>query len=384
PASTIAENPVYHRESRRPAYLDELQAMDLAGLPEPADYGRVLLKLLASPNIASKEYVYRQYDHQVLTNTLVVPGAGDAAVLRVKGTSKAIALTTDGNSRYCYLEPYAGGAIAVAEAARNLVCTGAQPLAITNCLNFGNPEKPEIFYGMEQCVKGMADACQVLDTPVVSGNVSLYNETEGEPIYPTPVVGMVGLLDDADRRCTASFKEEGDMVVLLSAGDADSGLGGSEYLWLEHGLIAGRPSIDLEAEKRVQGYCIKAIRSRIIKSAHDCSEGGLAVALAECSILGGLGFQGDLPDDWLPENRRPEGRARWLDALLFGEGQSRIVLSLEATSLASLQKMARDHGVSLEVLGVVGGDRFVLKGLIDLPVGSLSDAWRNALQQALG
>ncbi|HLB12517.1 MAG TPA: phosphoribosylformylglycinamidine synthase subunit PurL, partial [Dehalococcoidia bacterium] len=309
PASTIAENPVYHRESRRPAYLDELQAMDLAGLPEPADYGRVLLKLLASPNIASKEYVYRQYDHQVLTNTLVVPGAGDAAVLRVKGTSKAIALTTDGNSRYCYLDPYAGGAIAVAEAARNLVCTGAQPLAITNCLNFGNPEKPEIFYGMEQCVKGMADACQVLDTPVVSGNVSLYNETEGEPIYPTPVVGMVGLLDDADRRCTASFKEEGDMVVLLSAGDADSGLGGSEYLWLEHGLIAGRPSIDLEAEKRVQGYCIKAIRSRIIKSAHDCSEGGLAVALAECSILGGVGFQGRLPEGWLPESRRPEGRA---------------------------------------------------------------------------
>ncbi|MDP2726701.1 MAG: phosphoribosylformylglycinamidine synthase subunit PurL, partial [Dehalococcoidia bacterium] len=173
PAQVIADSPVYHRESRRPSYLDELQSMDLSGLPEPSDYGQALLDLLSSPNIASKEYVYRQYDHQVLTNTLVVPGAGDAAVLRIKGTRKAIAIATDGNPRYCYLDPYAGGAIAVAEAARNLVCSGAVPLAVTNCLNFGNPEKPEVFYGLEQCVRGMAEACGVFETPVVSGNVSL-------------------------------------------------------------------------------------------------------------------------------------------------------------------------------------------------------------------
>lgn len=373
PAPLISDNPVYQRESRRPGYLDGLQGMDLERLPEPHDHGRALLDLLASPNIASKEYVYRQYDHQVLTNTLVVPGAGDAAVLRIKGTKKAIALTTDGNSRYCYLDPYAGGAIAVAEAARNLVCSGAMPLAVTNCLNFGNPEKPEIFYGMEQSVRGMAEACRVLGTPVVSGNVSLYNETEGEPIYPTPVVGMVGLLEDADRRCTASFKEAGDLVVLLSAGDVDSGLAGSEHLWVEHGLIGGRPAIDLDAEKRVQQCCLAAIQSGLIRSAHDSSEGGLAVALAECCILGGTGFVG----------RLPIARSGRTDGALFGEGQSRLVLSLEARDLASLQEMARGHGVAFAELGAVGGDRLVLQGAIDLPVASLADTWRNALERAL-
>ncbi len=373
PATMFADNPVYHRPSARPAYLDNVQALDLSELPEPSDYGQVLLDLLATPNIASKEYIFRQYDHQVLTNTLVLPGDGDASVLRIKGTRKAIAVTADGNSRYCYLDPYAGGAIAVAEAARNLVCSGAVPLAITNCLNFGNPEKPEIFYGMEQSVLGMSEACRVFETPVVSGNVSLYNETEGEPIHPTPVVGMVGLLEDASLRCTSSFKDEGDVVVLLTAGDADPGLGGSEYLLVRYGRKAGRPTIDLEAEKRVQNCCLQAIHSGIIKSAHDCSEGGLAVALAESSILGGRGFAGDLAGD--------QGQRR--DVLLFGERQSRIIVSLKASDLDSLRGLASAAGVSVRELGVVGGDRLILKDLMDLHVDVVEGIWRGAIERTL-
>ncbi|MDP2662557.1 MAG: phosphoribosylformylglycinamidine synthase subunit PurL [Dehalococcoidia bacterium] len=373
PTHFFADNPVYHRETRRPAYLDEVQTLELRDLPEPSEYGRVLLDLLASPNIASREYVYRQYDHQVLTNTMILPGEGDSAVLRIKGTKKAIAVTTDGNSRYCYLDPYNGAAIAVAEAARNLVCSGAVPLAVTNCLNFGNPEKPEIFWGMEQSVRGMAEACRVLETPVVSGNVSLYNETDGEPIYPTPVVGMVGLLEDASLRCTASFKDEADAVVLISAGEDGPGLGGSEYLLLQYGKVAGKPTIVLDSEKRVQDYCLRAIHEGIINSAHDCSEGGLAVALAECCILGRRGFSG----------RLPQNRGQRADLLLFGEGQSRIVVSLKGSNLPSLREMGRENGVRLTDLGTVEGDRLVISGLVDLPLDLMDTTWRGAIERSL-
>src|SRR5215211_1937405 len=260
-----------------------------AAVPESAE--AALLALLAAPNIASRRWIYRQYDHQVLTNTVVPPG-GDAAVLRIKGTRRAIAAATDGNGRLCYLDPFTGGAIAVAEAARNVVCTGAQPVAVTNCLNFGNPEKPEIYYQLEQAIRGMASACEALETPVISGNVSLYNETLGEAVYPTPVIGMLGVVDDV-RLCTgAGFVEDGDDVWLLGGaagelvGEAVS-LGGSEYLRTVRGVVAGRPRINLDREVAVQRACLAAIRAEVVRSAHDCADGGLAVAPAEG--VGGAG-----------------------------------------------------------------------------------------------
>jgi phosphoribosylformylglycinamidine synthase len=299
-----------------------------------------------------------------------MPPGEDAAVLRVKGTRKAIALTTDGNGRYCYLDPYLGGAIAVAEAARNLVCTGAEPLALTDCLNLGNPERAEIYYQLEQSIGGMASACSALNIPVISGNVSLYNETKGEAVYPTPVVGMVGLIEDIDRRCTMRFKHDGDIVVLL--GEGESGLGGSEYLELIHDKVAGNPGIDLELEKRVQRCCLDAIRQGLLSSAHDCSDGGLAIALAECCIAGEVGFQGRIG----VENR--------LDAALFGEGQSRIVASIKPALLEKLKRLAAGHKVKLEGLGVVEGKRFILEGVVDLPLKEAEKAWRGGLEGALG
>ncbi len=240
----------------------------------------------------------------MLTNTAVGPGS-DAAVMRIKGTKKGIALTTDGNGLYCYLDPYAGGVIAVAEAARNVVCAGAEPLAVTDCLNFGNPEKPEVYYQMEQVVRGMAAACERLGTPVISGNVSLYNETNGDAVLPTPVVGMLGLLEDVEQRCPMAFQAAGDEVFLLGAGleAAAATLAGSEYLREVHGLVAGRPQIDLELEAGVQRACLEAIRGGLLHSAHDCSHGGLAVALAECCIESGAGAR-----RLRPEGERPSGR----------------------------------------------------------------------------
>ena len=317
PVHLLTDPPRYRPTASRPPYLDRLQGADLARLPELSDSpGRVLLRLLASPNIAGKESVYRQYDHQVLDNTVISPGA-DAAVLRIKGTSRGVALTTDGNGRQCYLDPFSGGALAVAEAARNLVCVGARPLALTDGLNFGNPERPEVYYQLEQCIQGMAEACKSLSMPVISGNVSLYNESRGEAIYPTPIVGAVGLLENIERRCTPGFKAAGDLVFLLGDPTQDTaGLGGSEYLELLHGRVEGRPAIDLELERRVQHACLRAIAEGKLRSAHDCSDGGLAVALAECAIIGGLGLAGDWPVDGSTE------------AALFGEAPSRIVVSV--------------------------------------------------------
>ena len=373
PIEMLTNPPLYRRQGIKPAWLDELEHLDLDTIPDirPEGAAAILLRLLAAPNIASKEWVYRQYDHQVQINTVVPPGE-DAAVLRVKGTGKAIAVSTDGNGRYCYLNPYSGGAIAVAEAARNLVCAGAEPLAITDCLNLGNPEKDEIYYQLEQCIRGMAQACSGLNIPVISGNVSLYNETKGQAVYPTPVVGMVGLIEDIDKRCTMGFKEEGDIVVLIGERQKDEkGLGGSEYLDLIHGKVVGNPTIDLEVEARVQRCCLDAIRQGIINSAHDCSDGGLAIALAECCIAGGIGFEGEI---------KVEKR---LDATLFGEGQSRILVSLKPTQFGDLEKIAAQHQVPLERLGVTGGRRFIIRGLVDLPLKEVEKAWRGGLERAL-
>ncbi|NQT29295.1 MAG: phosphoribosylformylglycinamidine synthase subunit PurL, partial [Candidatus Saganbacteria bacterium] len=329
PTEALAKAPIYEMKAEEPHYLKEINNLDLASVPLPKDYSEVLLKLLASPTIASKEWVYEQYDHMVQTNTVVLPGS-DAAVLRLKGTKKGIAATTDCNSRYCYLNPYRGAQIAVAEAARNLVCSGADPAAVTDCLNFGNPEKPDRFWYFKNCVEGIVDICKSFNLPVVSGNVSFYNESPKGAINPTPTIGMIGILPDINRRCTQYFKHEGDVILLL--GDTKEELGGSEYLKVIHGKVAGdAPELDLEKEKAVQKVVYEAIQAGLINSAHDCSEGGLAVVLGECCIsdkrnmigaqislglsLSGkaLGTKSNIES--LISNLRP-------DAFLFSESQS--------------------------------------------------------------
>jgi phosphoribosylformylglycinamidine synthase len=398
PIDVLMDPPEYRLQGRPPSYMAELQAFDLSSLPDLPDLlaGQVLegfhlpppapdlspaeaalWRLLACPEIASKRWVWRQYDHQVLTNTVVGPGA-DAAVMRVKGTRRAIALTTDGSGRLCYLDPYAGGALAVAEAARNLVCVGAEPLAITDCLNFGNPERLDVYYQLEQVVSGMAEACRALNVPVVSGNVSLYNETSGEAVYPTPVVGMMGLLDDAERRCQMGFQADGDLVFLLGAGleAPAASLAGSDYLHEAHGLVAGRPGIDLALEVRVQRACLEGIRRGLLHSAHDCSHGGLAVTAAESCIassaFGGRGLDAS--------GLALTGR---LDAALFGEAPSRIVVSCTPAAKGDLEALAAFHDVPITYLGVVGGDRLRLGPHVDLPVSELARAYEEGLPRAL-
>ena len=375
PVPLLVDPPLYRLQGVAPEALDRLQRYDLGGLPEPRDTpGAVLLRLLASPTIAGKRWIYRQYDHQVQTNTVQGPG-GDAAVLRVKGTKKGIALSTDGSGRYSYLDPHAGGMIAVAEACRNLSCVGAEPVALTDCLNFGNPERPDVYHQLEECIKGIAAASRSLDAPVVSGNVSLYNETQGEAIYPTPVIGALGVLEDVSRTSTAGFKSEGDVAVLLGAAEVrgePSSLSGSEYLELVHGLVAGRPSLDMELEVTVQRACRDAIREGVARSAHDCSDGGLAVALAECCITGDIGLRGSLTI---------RGR---VDAALFGESQSRIVVSVAPDALSRLEAICRRAGSPWTVLGEVGGRSLTLTGLLDLSVDDCRKAWDGALDRAVG
>ncbi|MBI5682210.1 MAG: phosphoribosylformylglycinamidine synthase subunit PurL [Deltaproteobacteria bacterium] len=336
--------PVYKRPVKRPVWQADIQNLDLNSIPLPSDYNEVLLTLLSSPNIASRRWVYTQYDHMVRTDTVVLPGS-DAAVIRIKGSKKGIAVTTDCNSRYCFLEPWTGGAIAVAEAARNLVCSGAKPIAITDCLNFGNPEKPEIMWQFEQAVLGMRDACLKLEIPVISGNVSLYNETSGNSIYPTPTVGMVGLLEDITLHVTQWFKDEADVIVLI--GETMEELGGSEYLKVIHNMDKGKtPEINLDMEKNIQDACLQAINSGIIKSAHDLSEGGLAVALAECCISSPANGHIGAIVNFKSTLQTPNSELR-TDSLLFGETQSRIIVTLEEKNLKEFMEIADRHKASV-------------------------------------
>ena len=374
PADLLTDAPLYRLQGVKPQWLPRLQSYDLDSVPLPQEpAGTVLLRLLASPNIASKEWVFRQYDHQVQTNTVVAPG-GDAAVLRIKDTSKGIALATDGNGRYCYLDPLVGGMIAVAEACRNVSCTGATPIALTDCLNFGDPERPEIYYQMEECIKGIAQAGKAMDAPVVSGNVSLYNEAQGQAIYPTPVLGALGLLDDVTCHVGVAFNRPGDIVILLGASEVygDSAtLSGSEYLELVHGLVAGRPTIDLDLEVAVQRTCRRLIKEGVANSAHDCTDGGLAVAVAESCIAGGIGFQAD-----------SSVTGRW-DAALFGENQSRIVVSIAPGKLRDLESICRAEDMPWVRLGHAGGNSLRIGGLVDLEITEMQDAWRKALERAV-
>ncbi|MBI3392707.1 MAG: phosphoribosylformylglycinamidine synthase subunit PurL [Nitrospirae bacterium] len=373
--------PVYNRPIARPTDQDERNRLDPSALPalaEPEDYGRVLRTLLAVPGIAHKGWVVRQYDHMVRTNTVVRPGS-DAAVVRIKGTAKGLALSVDCNSRYCFLDPRRGGALAVAEAARNLSCSGATPLAVTDCLNFGSPERPETMWQFSEAVDGISEACAALGTPVVSGNVSFYNETNGAGIYPTPMIAMVGLLEDVEKRAEQGFSKEGEAILLL--GETPGRLGGSEYLASIHGLEKGSPpSLDLDLEKRVQAVCREAIRAGLVSAAHDTSDGGLAVALAESCLSGPkpIGARVDL--------QNPGGSRA--DEVLFGEAASRIILSVPEGKIAEMEAIAREHAVPFFRIGTVGGEKLEIsvggRGLVSEDVAGLDDAWRNALARQLG
>jgi phosphoribosylformylglycinamidine synthase subunit PurL len=365
--------PVYHKEDREPLYYQEKKNTDLSHISQKEDSNDVLKKLISSPNIASKEWIYRQYDHQVGANTVVLPGS-DAAVVRVRGTKKGIAMTTDCNSRYVYLDPYKGGALAVAEAARNLVCSGAKPLGVTDCLNFGNPEKPEIFWQFKQACLGVADACRALGTPVTGGNVSLYNETSGEAVLPTPTIGMVGVVEDLAHRTTQEFKAVGDEIIVV--GGLLGSLAGSEYLAVCHAMEAGNISaVDLTYEKKVQEFTLEQIKAGRVRSAHDCAEGGLAVAVAESCVGSGLGAKLEL---------NCEER---VDALLFGEAPTRIILSVPAGKGAEIVDAAKLQGVYAWKVGSVFGNRLdvSVNGTqeITLAVDELKTAWKDTLPNYL-
>ncbi|MFH1476807.1 MAG: phosphoribosylformylglycinamidine synthase subunit PurL [Verrucomicrobiota bacterium] len=379
PEALTARAPLYDRAMKEPAYLKDMQELNRASVEEPDDLNQVLLQLLDSPTIASKESAYK--DFTFIDKDIVAVGAGsDAAVLKVKGTKKALAISVDCNGRFCCLNPYNGAMMAVAEAARNVVCSGGKPLAITDGLNFGNPMKPENYWQFAKCIEGLSQACRDLNTPVVSGNVSFYNENPKGAIDPTPLVGMVGLIEDADKYVTQDFKHAGDLIVLLGENKAD--LSGSEYLYLVHKQKKGNPSIDMAIEKAVQAAMLEAIKSGIVNSAHDCSEGGLAVTLAESSISNANNMLGaGIKLDGLKNNDIR------LDEILYGEAPSRIVVSLDKTNLGVLEKIAKKHSVPCRVLGTVGGKKFAVqyqdKTIINLPLVKLSDAWRNAIPSRL-
>jgi len=372
--------PLYDRPTERPAYLADAQQLDVAALPAPAELSQTWFDLLGTPVIASKRWVYRQYDHMVRTNTLALPGLG-AGVVRVKGTDRALAFSVDGNGRYCYLDPGEGGRLAVAEAARNVACAGAVPIGATNCLNFGNPERPEIMWQFVQAVDGIAEACRALEIPITGGNVSLYNETDGRAIYPTPVLGVVGLIDDATRMLTRIFPAKRLEIVLL--GDAGGALGGSEYLKVAHGLVRGRPApVDLARERALQRLLVEAARDRLIRSAHDCAEGGFAVTLAECCAeSGGVGAQVDLLAPVGPDDRFAPVRA------LFGEAPSRVVVSVSPEQRDRLLACARLLSVPASVIGHTGGDRLTISVggeiVASVRLDEAEQAWAHGLSRHL-
>lgn len=378
-ATDLTEAPTYVREGVAPPWLRTLQAAgfgSLAGAAHAA--GRngaatgsapdALLRLLSSPEIASKRLVYRQYDHQVGTNTVAGPGS-DAAVIRIKGTAKAIAIATDGNAAYTFLDPYAGGATAVAEAARNVACSGARPIAMTNCLNFGNPEKPEVYYQLKEAIRGMADAARALDVPVISGNVSLYNETNGEAIWPTPVVGVVGLIEDAAKVVPMGFGAAGDAVLLAGRADMEAAdLAASQYVAEMAAVVAGAPQADIDADRRLVAFLVAAADGGLLRSAHDVSDGGLAVALAECCMAGDTGVDVSGPGDDA--------------ASLYGEAPGRAVLSCAPDRIDAVTALAASCGVPVRIIGRTGGGR-LRWGAIDIAVGDLHAAYESGLAHAL-
>ena len=360
--------PVYIREQKEPEYLKETRKFDSKTLPEPKDLKEVFLKVFSSPNIVSKQWVYHQYDSMVRTNTVVGPGC-DAAVILVKGTKKALAMKTDCNSRYVYLNPKEGTKIAVAESARNIVCSGGVPLGVTNCLNFGNPYKPEVYWQFAQAIAGMGEACRHFDTPVTGGNVSFYNESPDTAVYPTPTIGMVGLVEDLKHITTSYFKDEGDVIYLL--GEDKEELGGSEYLKVIHNKVAGEsPKINLDEEKKLQDTLLNLIRKGLIKSAHDISEGGIVSALAECCIINQekqIGCEVEIPI----KSRK--------DFSLFSESQSRIIISVSKEKLLDLERELKISSIKFTKLGFVSGSELKLKNLFEVSVKELFDIYYNTI-----
>ena len=378
PAKALAEEaPKYRRPETKPTYIDEAQRLDLAALgpaPQPRDAFR---RLLASPAIASKRWVYRQYDHMVRTNTLVLPGMG-TGVVRVKGTNRAIAMSVDCNGRFVYLDPFLGAQLAVAESSRNVACAGATPVGATNNLNFGNPEKPEIMWQLARAVEGMGAACRALEIPITGGNVSLYNETDGRAILPTPVLGVIGVIENADRVLGRAFRGEGDAVVLL--GENRDELGGSEYLYVMHRLTRGRPpALDLGSEAALQKLLVESAASGLIRSAHDCSEGGLAITVAESCFDSSFGVDVDVAG--------VAAAAPGYDdvAALFGESASRVVVSCGEGQVEKVLDAARAAGVPAARIGTVGGRRIRLsvngKPLVDELLADAERLWSTAIDQ---
>jgi len=373
PVELLAEAPKYVKPTAEPAWLAERRAFDPLTLPEPGDYGAALVRLLSSPTIASKEWAFRQYDQQVGINTLILPGS-DAAVLRVKGTRRALAVSTDGNGRQVFLDPRQGAAMAVCEAARNVSCSGGEPRGVTDCLNFGSPERPEILWQFAEAIEGIAMACRALDLPVVGGNVSFYNETSGRAVLPTPVIGVVGVLDESGRRATQWFKGAGDRVALL--GPDRVSLGGSEYLWARERQLAGELApLDLETERRVQRAVRAAVSAGLVTAAHDCSEGGIAVALAEGCVTGRELIGGEAT---LPAGARA-------DLVLFGEGPSRVVVTVEAARAREFEGLMAESAIPWRWIGTTGGERLVIRvgaeTLVDVDTTQLEQAWRTGFER---
>ncbi|HSC34800.1 MAG TPA: phosphoribosylformylglycinamidine synthase subunit PurL [Thermodesulfobacteriota bacterium] len=372
PISLISEEaPVYDRPFSEPAYLKETRSLDLSTIPVPKDMNRVFLNLLSSPTLSDKRWIWEQYDYMVRTNTVVLPGS-DAAVMRIKDTEKALAMTVNCNSTYCYLDPHTGGAIAVAESARNLACSGALPLAVTDCLNFGSPEEPGVMWQFKRAIEGISEAAVRLNTPVVSGNVSFYNQTGGNAVYPTPTIGMVGLIADVGKHITQWFKDDGDVIVLL--GETREELGGSEYMKQVHGIVAGEPpKIDLEAESNLVRALLEASDRGILKSAHDLSEGGIALSLAESCFT---------PENTFGITVELSGAIRG-DALLFSESQARALVSLDDKNAGILKTITESNNVPMSVIGRVGGTGFLIKGLIDIPVSEAKRVWAAGFESNL-
>jgi len=364
--------PVYHRETSKPEYMDKLSKINMDDYPLERNWSDDLLKLLAAPNICYKGWVFDQYDSMVRTNTAVGPGS-DAAVLRVRKTNKALAMKTDCNGRYCYLNPRVGAEQAVAESARNIVCSGGRPVAVTNCLNFGNPYKPEIYYSFSEAVAGMGEACRVFGTPVTGGNVSFYNEDPERAVFPTPTIGMLGIVDDIKHITTQYFKDEDDMIFLV--GENEEELGASEYLHTLFGKNTGPvPELDLHYEKRVQDTVLEAIREGLIKSAHDCSDGGLAVTLAECCI-------GDR-EKMIGASVRIEEDMRH-DCILFGETQSRVIVTVHRGDGEKLVDLCIKNNVPVSAIGIVGGDDLTINEMVAVKLDQMHDAFYDSLPKML-